>query len=44
MSSNIILKWGQPKFYDNIYFTTNNIIEYYHIEKLFNPADERAAF
>ena len=37
--NNIILKWGQPKLYDNIYLTSNNIIRDYHIEKLFNSAD-----
>ena len=44
MPNNIILKWSLPKFYDNIYLRSNNIIKEYHIEKLFNPADERAAF
>ena len=39
MPYNISLKCGQPKLYDNIYLTSNNILRDYHIEKLFNSAD-----
>ena len=39
MSRNIVLKWDQLKFCNNIYLTSNNIIKDYHIDKLLNSAD-----
>ena len=36
-SSNIITKWGQPRFYENeSLFTSNISIRDFHINKLFN--------
>ena len=37
--NNIIMKWGQPRFYENELFTSNISIRDFHINKLFNSTD-----
>ena len=41
MPNNIIMKWGQPRYYENELFTSNISIRDFHIDKLFNSADGR---
>ena len=41
MPNNIIMKWGQPRFYENELFISNISIKDVHINKLFNSADGR---
>ena len=41
MPSNLIMKWGQSRCYENEVFISNISIRNFHINKLFNSADGR---
>ena len=41
MPNSIIMKWGQPRLYENYLFISNISIRNVHINKLINSADGR---